>query len=109
MTSHEPHTERARSYTSLALPEPAIRTLLTVLGHEDAAPTVSELRLAVCERVRVMRDDGHHPEVVLSRIKQLTASALNDAQTPHGMRSGEATALLAQVGQWCIAEYFRQA
>ena len=108
MTSHEPRMQPSGSYAPLAVPEPTIRLLLAALDHDTSDTSVGALHIAVCERVRLMRDAGDQPEVVLARMKRLAATALNDAAATRGARAGEATALVAEVGQWCIAEYFRK-
>jgi hypothetical protein len=100
--------ERTPAYTPGESSGPAIRHLLAALGHEGAEPTIVELHLAVCERVRAMRDEGAHPETVLAAMKKLAASAIGDSGTIRAERSAQASALVAQVGQWCIAEYFRK-
>ena len=108
MTSHEPRVHHPTPYAATTVSEPVIRQLLVALGHDGRETTVAALHVAVCEHVRAMRDAGQHPEVVLSEVKQLAAAALSDASAPRSVRSGEAAALLSQVGQWCIAEYFRK-
>ena len=108
MTSQEHEAQRPAGHAAAAVPEPAIRLLLQALGHDAAEPTVAALHVAVCEHVQAMRDAGAYPEVVLARMKQLTATTLNDASPAVSARTGEASALVARVGQWCIAEYFRK-
>jgi len=108
MTSHERHTEPTPAYMPGAGSEGAIRHVLAALGHAGAEPTIAELHIIVCERVRTMRDDGALPETVLSTLKKLTASAIGDSGMIRAERSAESSALIAQVGQWCIAEYFRK-
>ena len=107
MTSHEPHTQPPASYAPLAISEPTIRLLLTAFGHDDADASIGALHTAICERVRAMRDAGDPPEVVLARMKRVAATTVNEAGARNA-RAGEASALVAQVGQWCIAEYFRK-
>lgn len=110
MTSHEPHAQPLPSHAPLTIPEPTIRRLLAALDHDDAGDaTIGALHIAICERVRAMRDAGDPPEAVLSRMKRLTAATVNDPANSRGTRAGEASALVAQVAQWCIAEYFRKA
>ena len=109
MSSQEPQTQRTPSYAPLAVPEPTIRLLLAAFDREDAGEaTIGALHTAICERVRAMRDAGDQPEAVLARVKRLTAATLNDTNAALGTRPGDATALIAQVAQWCIAEYFRK-
>ncbi len=109
MTTPELHTHRSAFTTPLSVPEPTIRILLASLGHDDGGDaTIGTLHTAICERVRAMRDAGDPPEAVLARVKRLTAAALNDGDASRGARQGDATAVVAQVGQWCIAEYFRR-
>ena len=109
MTSREPHTQQVAAYGPLTVAEPTIRLLLSAFGHDGTGePDVASLHVAVCERVRAMRDAGDQPEVVLARMKRTAAAALNDADAARGTRPGDASALVAQVGQWCIAEYFRK-
>lgn len=109
MTSQEPHTQQSGSYAPVTVPESTIRLLLVAFGHESTGDaTVGVLHQAICERVRAMRDAGDPPETVLARVKRLTATALNDPKASRGARPAEASALVAQVGQWCIAEYFRK-
>jgi hypothetical protein len=108
MTSHERHTEARPAYTPGAGSESAIRHVLAALGHAGAEPTVAELHTIVCGRVRALRDGGALPETVLATMKKLTASAIGDSGMIRAERSAESSALVAQVGQWCIAEYFRK-
>src|SRR5688572_14473513 len=108
MTSHERHTEPTPTYSPGGSSEPTIRHFLSALGHDTAEATVAELHVAVCERVRSMRDEGALPEVVLVTLKKLAASAIRDSGAVRAERSAEMSALVAQVGQWCIAEYFRK-
>lgn len=108
MTSHEPRVQHPTPHAATTVSEPVLRELLAALGHHGEEATIAALHLAVCDYVRAMRDAGHHPEVVLSRIKQLAAATLNDGSAPRSVRSAEAAALVSQCGQWCIAEYFRK-
>ena len=109
MTSHEPHTQQSGSYAPLTVPESTIRLLLVAFGHDEIGEaTVGVLHRAICDRVRAMRDEGDPPETVLARVKRLTATALNESNASRGARPSDATALVAQVGQWCISEYFRK-
>ena len=108
MTSHERHTEPTPTYTPGASSVPTIRHFLSALGHHGAEPTVAELHIAVCERVRSMRDEGALPELVLVTLKKVAASAIKDSGAIRAERSAEMSEFVAQVGQWCIAEYFRK-
>ena len=108
MTSHEPRTQPPASYAPPAVPEATIRLLLAALDHDASEASIATLHTAICERVRLMREAGDQPEVVLARMKRLTATALNDGTPPRAARTGDPAALVAQVGQWCIAEYFRK-
>ena len=109
MTSGEPHTQRSGSLSPVSVAEPSIRLLLEALGYGNGADAnVGTLHAAICDEVRRMRDAGSPPEAVLARMKRLAATALSEVGVPRNTRPGEATALVTQVGQWCIAEYFRK-
>lgn len=109
MTSHEPHLHPQPTRSSGGLSDAMIGSLLAALGRAEAETTMDELHRAVCDRVRTMRDEGAQPESVLAAIKKVAAAALRDAGPARGGQTGEAARLVAQIGQWCIAEYFRKA
>lgn len=108
MTSHEPHLHPQPTHSSGRLSDALIGSLLSALGRAGAEATMEELQRAVCDRVRSMRDEGALPESVLAAIKKLAAATVRDAGTARGGRPGDAAAVVAQIGQWCIAEYFRK-
>jgi len=108
MTSHEPHLHPQPTRSSGGLSDAMIGSLLSALGRAGAETTMDELQRAVCDRVRAMRDEGAPPEAVLAAIKKVAAATVRDAGPARGGRPGDAAALVAQIGQWCIAEYFRK-
>jgi hypothetical protein len=57
-------------------------------------------------RVKAMRDDGLQPETVIVRLKDLTRIAVAPVIGSNSAAVG-AELLVAQVTQWCIAQYFR--
>ena len=108
MTKHEPHTQHQAAYTAAVCSPTTVRAIMAALEADFTQPTVAELHRAICERVRDMREAGAQPESVLATIKRLAARAVADGGQATPDRSSEATALVSQVAQWCIAEYFRK-
>lgn len=108
MTSHEPYPHSLPTHSSSRLSGAMIGSLLAALGRAGTEATMEELQRAVCDRVHAMRGEGALPEAVLAAIKKTAAATVRDAGTARGGRAGDAAALVAQIGQWCIAEYFRK-
>lgn len=65
--------------------------------------TGQRLARAVCEYVRLRRDEGALPERVIVELKSCRS---NSSQERPDWRMANADALTAQLIVWCLAEYF---
>lgn len=75
------------------------RMLATMQLFDDDALT--ELRVAVCDYVRVQRALGGTPEAVLAQMKQFVTRALS-VDVSFELRQ----AVTRDVVEWCIAAYY---
>ena len=106
MVSREPYTWAAGQYNPESGSDALVRALRGAIEDGSTAPYSPELRELVNARVKAMRDAGSQPETVIVRLKDLTRFAVAPVI---GSNSAAVSAeiLIAQVTQWCIAQYFR--
>jgi hypothetical protein len=106
MVSREPYTWTSGQYHPDSGSDALVRALRAAIEEGETAPYDLPLQKLVCERVRAMRDAGSPPETVIVRLKELTRNAVAPLIASNS-DAVSAEALVAQVTQWCIAQYFR--